>query len=323
MMLFNKIRDAILFQGNMKNSGYFEGWYYKQVSPDEKTAVCMIPGVSLADDGAHSFVQYIYIKNDENGEKSIKTGYFRYGLDEFKFYNDPFKIKIADNVFTRSSISVKLEDQNLNIAGTLEFGSLTPIRKSVLSPNIMGFFAYFPGMECYHGIVSMNHTLRGKLKINHGEIDFNDGKGYIEKDWGTSFPKKYIWIQCNNFDNNDTSIFFSAADIPFMKSSIFGFICNLVTGGKEYRFATYNRSKLNIECATDNQIALTLENGKVKLRIEADRNNIGELIAPKRGKMQEIIKEGLVGGVKIYLYNERNELIYKDISNMAGIEITT
>jgi hypothetical protein len=168
----------------------------------------------------------------------------------------------------------------------------------------------------------MNHILHGKLQINHEEINFNDGKGYIEKDWGTSFPKKYIWIQSNNFENRNTSIFFSAADIPFMNSSFFGYICNLVTDGKEYRFATYNKGKLNIECATDKNIALSLENGKVKLRIEADRNNIGELIAPKRGKMQEIIKEGLVGAVKIYLYNERNELIYQDSSGTAGIEIT-
>jgi len=219
-MLFNKIRDPILFQGNMKNSGYFEGWYYKQVSLDEKTAVCMIPGVSLAVDDSHSFMQYIYIKTEENGEKAIKAGYLRYGLDDFRFYNDPFKIQIADNTFTRTAISVKLKDQNLHAEGTLEFGPFTPIRKSVLSPNIMGFFVYFPGMECYHGIVSMNHTLRGKLEINHEEIDFNDGKGYIEKDWGTSFPKKYIWIQCNNFENNDTSMFFSAADIPFIKSSL-------------------------------------------------------------------------------------------------------
>ena len=41
----------------------------------------------------------------------------------------------------------------------------------------------------------MNHTVNGVLMINNEEIDINNGKGYIEKDWGTSFPKKYIWIQ--------------------------------------------------------------------------------------------------------------------------------
>ena len=321
-MLFNKIKDPIRFQGNMKRSDYFEGWYFKQVTADEKTAVCVIPGVSLAVDDAYSFVQYIYIRTDESGGKTVKTGYRRYGLDDFRFHDDPFKIQVADNLFSRSAVSMSLKDQNLDLAGTLVFGPFTPIKRSVLSPNIMGFFAYFPGMECYHGIVSMNHTLRGKMEINHEEIDFSSGKGYIEKDWGTSFPKKYIWIQSNNFENRSTSIFFSAADIPFLKNSFFGFICNLVTGDKEYRFATYNRSRLEIECATDKKVAVLLENGKAKLRIEADRNSIGELIAPKRGKMQEIVKEGLVGQVKIYLYNERNELIYQDNSNTAGIEIT-
>jgi len=81
----------------------------------------------------------------------------------------------------------------------------------------MGIFAYIPKMECSHGVVSMNHGLEGILKINGEEIDFTGGKGYIEKDWGTSFPKQYIWIQCNNFKNQTTRVFSSVADIPFMR----------------------------------------------------------------------------------------------------------
>ena len=47
----------------------------------------------------------------------------------------------------------------------------------------MGYFAYIPKMECYHGIVSMNHMVNGVIRINDVDIDFNNGKGYVEKDW--------------------------------------------------------------------------------------------------------------------------------------------
>ena len=74
-----------------------------------------------------------------------------------------------------------------------------------MSPNSMGFFAYFPFMQCYHEIVSMSHSLNGSLNFSEA-IDFSGGEGYIEKDWGTSFPKEYVWIQSNNFEKSDASI---------------------------------------------------------------------------------------------------------------------
>ncbi len=320
--MLKKIRDPILFQGNVNDKEYFEGWYYKQVSQDEKTAISFIPGVSFAIGDVHSFVQYIYVSLDEKGSKIIKTGYFKYPLEDFIIRDKPFMIEVANNRFTESEVTVKLKDHNINVEGTLKLDSFLPIKKSIFMPNIMGFFAYFPKMECNHGIVSMNHMLYGKLNINHVEIDFNNGKGYIEKDWGTSFPKKYIWIQCNNFKDKNTSLFFSMADIPFMKKCFLGHICNLVIDKTEYRFATYNKSKINIECITDQRIILSLENSREKLRIEANRTNTGELVAPQQGKMQNTIKQGLSGEVKIYLYNKQHEIIYENAGIMAGIEIT-
>ena len=39
-MWLNKIIHPLLFQGNNKSKGYFEGWYYKQISKDEKPWNC-------------------------------------------------------------------------------------------------------------------------------------------------------------------------------------------------------------------------------------------------------------------------------------------
>lgn len=321
-MTFNKISHPIIFQGNRKGKNYFEGWYYKHVSQNEKTVVSFIPGVSFATDDAHSFVQYIYVSLDEKNRKTIKTGYFRYPLKDFVVSDKPFLIRVADNYFSESGITVKLSDNNINVEGTLKFDSLLPIKKSILMPNIMGFFAYMPKMECYHGIISMNHMLHGKLTIDQMVITFDEGRGYIEKDWGTSFPKRYIWIQCNNFKNKNTSVFLSMADIPFMGKSFFGHICNLIIDDHEYRFATYNKSKLKVELITDQKIVLSLEKNKAKLRIEANLSNTGDLIAPQNGRMENITKEGLSGDVKISLRDKQREIEYEDIGIMAGIEIS-
>lgn len=320
-MLLNKITHPLLFQGNNKSKEYFEGWYYKQISKDEKTVISFIPGISMFNNDVHSFVQYIFVSTDRDNKKTIKTGYVRYSINDFKYNNSPFMLQIGDNIFTESMISINIIDTDLHIEGTLKFGQFTPIKKSVLSPNIMGCFAYIPKMECYHGIVSMNHLVNGMLRINDKEIDIRGGNGYVEKDWGTSFPKKYIWIQCNNFMNKGTSIFCSIAHIPFMRKSFLGYISNLVINGIESRFATYNNSKLKIENITNEKISILLENSKERLIIEANLKDSGELIAPHQGKMQKIIKEEVLGEVKIYLYNKQNKTFYEDTSCMAGIEI--
>jgi len=106
-----------------------------------------------------------------------------------------------------------------------------------------------------------------------------------------------------------------------MKKSFLGYICNIVIDGREYRYATYNNSKLKIESITNEKILISLENSKEKIRIEASLIETGELIAPEQGKMQKIIKEEVLGEVKIYLYNKQNKTVYEDTCYMAGIEI--
>ena len=47
MAYFKKILHPELFQGNHKKNNYFEGWYYKLVSFDQKTSIAFIPGISI------------------------------------------------------------------------------------------------------------------------------------------------------------------------------------------------------------------------------------------------------------------------------------
>lgn len=317
----NKIINPLLFQGNLKLKDYFEGWYYKQVSENQQNAVIFIPGISLFHNDVNCFIQYINISFNENKEKVIYTGYVKYSIKDFRFSNNPFKIQIGPNIFSESMVSVDISHKAMNMKGTFELGPLTQIKKSIIMPNIMGYFAYIPKMECYHGIASMNHMVKGILSINGEHINFNGGRGYIEKDWGTSFPKEYIWLQCNNFKNKNTGLFASIAHIPFMKKSFLGHISNLVVNGKEYRFATYNNSIFKIESITDKNVILLFKNSEGMLKIEAELTKHGQLIAPEFGEMNRKINEGFSEQIKIYLYNKKDEIIYEDTGSMAGIEI--
>ncbi|HSP47438.1 MAG TPA: tocopherol cyclase family protein, partial [Clostridiaceae bacterium] len=264
--------------------------------------------------------QYIHVRYDEAGRKTVMTGYVRYPVEAFRYQDEPFRLKVGESIFTENRVIVHLSDGDMRIDADFRLGSLLPLQTSVVAPTIMGPFTYIPKMECIHGIVSMDHSVDGRLSVSGEETVFTDGRGYIEKDWGSSFPKRYIWIQCNNFRTKGTSVFFSVADIPFMGLTFPGFICNLVVPGKEYRFATYTGSPFKIDEISHERIVLRVENHDAKLILRAYLEEAGELIAPHKGKMQKTIKEGLSGKVDIYLYDKKTGKVIEDTGIMAGIE---
>lgn len=319
-MLLKRIKKPEIFQGNLRKTRYFEGWYFKHVTSDGKRSVALIPGISIDDKDSHSFVQVIIAPE-------IKTYYFKYPLEAFRTTDEPFSVTVGDSVFSKEGCRIALDDsaqnpsQGISITGEMHYSEWTPIRTTPWMPNIMGFFAYIPNMECNHGVLSMNHFLKGHIDLSsENQIDFDGGKGYVEKDWGTSFPSEYIWIQANHFDDQQLSFMCSIATIPFGLFSFRGLIANLQIEGLEYRFATYNRAKVKNYIVESNRIAFDLVKDQVTLSCEALLNESGTLKAPERGQMNRTIKEGLDGALILTLKRKNcPPLILK--SDCAGIEI--
>jgi hypothetical protein len=321
-MLTNYKSEPLKYLGENKKGEYFEGWYFKHVSHDLKNIISVIPGISKNSSDPHSFIQTI-IQTENNGKTSLTTNYHRFAIKDFNFTENPFSLKIERNIFRREVMILDLFGDYYTLQGRIKYTAFKEIKRSKLSPNAMGYFTYFPFMECYHDIISMNHELKGSLYLNYKIIDFNKGKGYIEKDWGTSFPKDYIWLQSNNFNNSDASIMCSIAHIPFLKSSFRGFICNFTFDGKEYRFATYNRSRITKEEVRGNTVEIIIEKQGLVLDIMAEMSRIGKLKAPKNGKMDVVIKEGLSGIVDLRLTKKTGEILFEGKGNPCSIEVVS
>lgn len=311
----------MLFQGDINKKHYFEGWYFKQVSSDERTVLSFIPGISLHGDDSHAFIQSVLVEKQEEGPDRTSTHYFRYPVKEFHVQNDPFLLQIGNNIFTETFLSINLKNKELTMRGKIGFGSFQKIETSFSSPTIMGPFGYLPSMECYHGIVSMNHSLSGFMKIGQRTLPFSDGKGYIERDWGTSFPEKYLWIQSNHFQEKNTSLFFSIATIPYHFTSFEGFIANFQLYGREYRFATYNRSSCMVEKIEDGGLLITLKNKDATLQAKVHYDHLMHLPAPQLGKMKRYIEESLSATVDIHFHDVKRNLLYQGVASSAGIDV--
>lgn len=288
------------FHGAGKSSRYFEGWYFKHCS--QQSAIAFIPGFSVGKNGDKSvFIQVI----------TPERSYFSlYPADSFQASKDKLYIRIADNLFGRDGISVNINNDMLSVRGRLEYGKFREPER-----DIMGPFRFVPFMQCNHGIISMLHDISGALTINGREMSFDDGVGYIETDWGCSFPKSYLWTQLSGSGNNRISIMSAVADIPFAGTHFKGCIAVVYMDGREYRLTTYNRVKI----LGYRNNAVTLKQGKYTLEIEAFPKTLCKLYAPLKGDMSREIRESLCCEVNARFYIDNN-LVFDLKDRQAGFE---
>ena len=309
---FTSLFSPEQYHGWGKTKNYFEGWYYKIVNPDETKAFAFIPGIAMAANGQ----QQAFIQVLDGINKSAE--YHKFDIDEFKPDRKKFNIRILDSIFSINQIQLNLP----SIEGHLKFNNQVPWPTSFTSPGIMGPYSFVPFMECYHGILSMDHSIEGELKINNEKIDFTGGRGYMEKDWGKSFPSAYTWMQTNHFSQPGVSFKSSVAKIPWMGSSFVGFIAGIWLNDRLFQFTTYNSTKL-IKCLIEKEkVELVMENRNYRLEIFARRDDATALASPIMGLMDGKIEESMCSEIEIRLIDKKAKtILLEDTGRNAALEV--
>ncbi len=291
----------------------FEGWYYKIVDRPKKHSFAIIPGFSSGEP-AQAFIQiFDGLTNQYN--------FVSYPLEEFTYHNEFFEVSIGENYFSQDKIKLGIENQQLQIEGEISFSNHIPWPVTRFTPGAMGPFAFLPRMECSHGVLSFNPKVSGKLFVDSSPIIFDGGKGYIEKDWGRSFPQAWIWMQSNHFSDENISFMASIAKIKYLGQQFTGFLAGFLLNGELYLFSSYNRTKLEHLIIKDNYVSFTLRKGMVKINVEADQRNKTRIKGPVSGKMIGKVLESLTSSISIDFADSKKRLEYKGIGDMAGLEI--
>ncbi|CAG8837991.1 19165_t:CDS:2, partial [Racocetra persica] len=185
------------------------------------------------------------------------------------------------------------------------------------------------------------------------KIVFENGCGYIEKDWGTNFPQSYIWAQANNFINYEgSSLLFSIADfpimssdcllnkIPFLKRSLRhpGRLIVFYHGSTNitYNFSTYTLSfvrEFTIEMDNSamqhiNVYISNIQGFHLKVNIKRRAGRGIPLRAPIKqfGKMTLRVEESLDAEMSVKLWhkqrnNDIENVIFHDKSINVGLEV--
>jgi tocopherol cyclase len=300
------------FQGWNRNRNYFEGWYFKVVNEDETKAFAIIPGIAIDEHGKRqAFVQVL------DGKKHT-ANYHKFEFSSFTPATDRFEVTIQDNYFSGNRIRLNLPE----LSGELQFSGNVPWPLSWYSPGIMGPYSFLPLMECYHGIVSMDHSISGSLTSGDEILNFDKGRGYIEKDWGQSFPSAYVWMQTNHFSITGISLKTSVAKIPYLGYSFVGFITGIWLGDRLIQFTTYNQSVLRKSLIDAEKVELVMQNKNFTLEIRTLREPSTALASPILGLMDGRIEESMNARIEVNLTDRKTgKTILNDVGRNAGLEV--
>jgi hypothetical protein len=307
------------YQGHGKKAPYFEGWYYKLIDSSEQHRLAVIPGIFKGADPStsHAFVQVL---DGMSGEAT----YHEYPAQTFRAAKEGLEVHVGPNRFTLHTVTLDIDTSRRSVRGTLGLSDLTPWPTTVTSPGVMGFFAWIPFLQTYHGVVSLDHVIDGSLTFEGETIDFSDGRGYVEKDWGRSFPEAWIWMQTNHFDQPGISFTASIAVIPLLGFSLRGLIVGLWHGGDLYRFATYTGAQIDELTISDEEVQAVISDSNHRLEITARRAKGGVLRGPTGLDMGARVPESLRATVTVRLSaldRGGSGLLFEGTGRNAGLEV--
>ncbi len=211
-----------------------------------------------------------------------RSWYHRFPVEQFRASDREFDVEVGGNRFSAEGVTLDLPQ----LKGRIDYATpLVPWPVTAREPGIMGWYGLVPFMECFHGIVSFGHELRGTLEVEGAATSFDQGRGYIEKDWGKAFPAGYVWMASNHIDattgdGTDASLIASVAIIPWLRGQFRGSIIGFRHGGRLHKWTTYNRSTERSLSIDDSHVRWSVSGPDGVLELTAERVRGGLLHAP-------------------------------------------
>lgn len=272
----------------------------------------IIAGISISKSKEYAFIQVV--SNFQQKNKLIK-----FPITDLKNKIDSNGFSIANNHFNSKNITINLDELNVNIS----FSNREDWKRSLINPNIMGFLSFVPKVECKHDVLTIDAEINGSFKIKENEFTFHNGKGYVEKNWGRSFPNEYLWVHANQFKDNDISLQFAIAKPKWLLFSPTVYI-GYVKFNKISLLGSHRLSLISIY-QSNNSIFLKITKLKRIIYVEIKLKMPVTLFSPEDGEIKSLINEYLNSEVDLVIEKRKlfkpNTTILVDNSSLSTAEV--
>lgn len=273
--MLNRFRPSYL-QGHPNKNKYFEGWFQKIYSKEHNTTFVLIYGFAT-------------------GHSADKTGFIQYHIpnkmpklltfhkNEIQCSSNNHHVQFGDNVLSSKVLKLKTEELELDLQ--LHQNSFFN-KKS----NSMGNYYLIPNLPCYHAVVSEFQSFSGVIKSLNEEFKITNANGYLEKNWGKSFPNSYIWLHAFDINNPENQLLFSQANIKWMGKMFEKYVGYINLNNKYTDLRKLNNCRISKYYSLKNVFCIFIQNKDIHIEIVITLGNKLTFVGPIKGVLNRTIE---------------------------------
>lgn len=292
-------------RGNFQQGNYFEGWFQKIYSAEHNASFIIIYGYATQNSiESFGFIQLLL----PDGEPRFL--YFH----KNEVSCDPTRhvFKMGRQILSTEAICIQCNDINiqLNLLGN------KPIRTL---KNSMGYTYFVPGLPCYHAVLNPSHQVSGTIQAGQHHYSLDRATGYLEKNWGNSFPKSYFWMHAVDPLNPKISMLFSRAEIKWMGYNFIRHVGYFNNDGSALDLRLFKDFQLRTAAAEQNQRLLRLGTKEVQLEVGIKHGKKVMFKGPANGNLSRTIPHHADAQVEVSLNQNGNPRTFRLKGNFEQI----
>ena len=263
-------------QGNLEKNNYFEGWFQKIYSPEHDTSFIIIYGFATGNKSEKTGFIQICLPNQE-------IIYLTFHKNEVICDKRKHFIQFGNHFISEHKIKIQTDEIQLD----LDFSKK---QEQQSGKNTMGNYYLLPNLPCYHAIVDGYHSVNGQIQYLNDSYTFTNAVGYLEKNWGISFPEKYIWMHAFDAKNTDNQLLFSQADIKWNGRTFIKHLGFIKLNGIYFDLRKLKKCKTAISNKDENKQFISIKSKFLEIEMNISYKKPIFFKGPQNGKMERIIE---------------------------------
>lgn len=185
-----------------------------------------------------------------------------------------------------------------------------------------GWLSFLPIFEPGWQITMAHGLATGWIEWHGQKYQFTNAPAYSEKNWGSSFPEKWFWLNCNSF-NQEADLAVTAGggirQVLWWQEEVA--LIGIHYQGKFYEFAPWN-SQVNWQVEPWGSWKLHGESTNYKVTLTGETNLSGTYVRTPTAKgLVFNCRDTTQGRLSLALHDYQGKTIVEAHSNLAGLEV--
>lgn len=304
---------------DLESDPFYEGWYHNIVIPERDEAFFFIYGVTNPSPDTE-FVSEAFVYCGR--QSTMETVFQSFPVDQYQSAEDHRDVRIGESArATALRIAGEIDDGERLCAWDIDLAD------GVAWTETMGGLTGMEGLETNWTVGTMRAEASGSITIAGETILFDGALGYSDHNWGTIFPREWIWLQAAAFDGSNASIAASGGTVPMGDLEIEAMMIGLRLDDELITFRTQDLDRITWE-AERGRWSIEGERSLERISIEGscERERMFHLRAPTHDGMRPRAWETLLGTLDV-IYERRDcsedhwETIFRAKAPHAALEL--